>query len=94
MAWSFNPTTGKTDDEGDPLIPRVRVEEAIDRLADSGIRNQFEIVRVLEALTNLKRSELRFNVALAFQDGNNTAASSRRTVPTNGGNIPHLDTPF
>lgn len=68
MAWTFNPSTQRTDDEGEAIIPRVRVEEAIGRLARAGIHNRHELVRILGALSALGRGEIRFSVDLVLAD--------------------------
>ena len=64
MVWRFNPETSRTDDGDLAIIRRVHVEAAIDRLVNAGIRNRFELVRILEALTGLRRIEVIFNVGL------------------------------
>lgn len=67
-SWTFNPSTKTTDDEAGAIIPRIRVEEAIGRLAQAGIRNRYELVRILGALSSLGRGEIRFNVDLVLAD--------------------------
>lgn len=61
MTWTFDPKTRRADDE-DGLIPRVKVEEAIHRLFQVGIRSRPQLVSILAALTRLSKKEAEFNV--------------------------------
>ncbi len=77
--WSYNPTTQKTTDAAG-IIPRVKVEEAIDLMRGVGMQNRVLMVDVLAALSGLSKPEIRFNVDLVFEG--RSLRSSRITPAT------------
>ncbi|HEY1599263.1 MAG TPA: hypothetical protein VGG64_06650 [Pirellulales bacterium] len=65
MSWSYDPKTRLTD-ATTHVLPRTKVEDAIALLVEAGIWNQYEITRIVKALSGLGRGEVRFNVNLVL----------------------------
>lgn len=65
VAWKYYPNTKATGD-GQDILRRIDLEEAVERLWAVGIRNRPVIVDVLKALSGLSGGEVRFNVELAL----------------------------
>ena len=63
--WSYDPSTRRTE-ATKPTLHRTKVEDAIVQLVEAGIWNQFEIVRIVQALSGLGRGEIQFNVDLVL----------------------------
>jgi hypothetical protein len=66
--WTYDPKTRLAGSDGGELIPRVRLEEAIDALGAAGLRNRSLVIDVLTALSGLSRQEIEFNVSMALDN--------------------------
>jgi hypothetical protein len=64
MSWHYNPQTQRTEPQPDGVIGRRDLEDAVERMLKTGIRNRNEIVDCLAALSGLSWGEVAFTVNL------------------------------